>query len=68
MQKLIVSSFLRNLGSPNYIFEITSEESMKNIKTKMISVDPLFDQAVDLISREQKLPQVFTKTFTNRIQ
>ncbi len=55
-----VSSFLRNLGSPNYIFEITSEESDEEYKNENDkSLDPLFDQAVDLISREQKASTSF---------
>ena len=55
-----VSSFLRNLGAPNYIFEITAEESDEGFSNETEkSIDPLFDQAVDLISREQKASTSF---------
>ena len=55
-----VASFLRNNGTPDYIFEITEEveeSSFSNGEDK--PNDPLFDQAVDLISREQKASTSF---------
>ena len=55
-----VSSFLRNNGTPDYIFEITEEieePSFSNGEEK--PNDPLFDQAVDLIAREQKASTSF---------
>jgi len=55
-----VASFLRNNGTPDYIFEITEEveeSSFSNGENK--PNDPLFDQAVDLISREQKASTSF---------
>ena len=55
-----VASFLRSKGSPDYVFEITQDNENPNAeldqnKTK----DPLFDQAVDLVSREQKASTSF---------
>ena len=55
-----VASFLRSKGSPDYVFEITQDNEDPNAepdqnKTK----DPLFDQAVDLVSREQKASTSF---------
>ena len=55
-----VASFLRNNGTPEYIFEITEEveeDSFNSSEEK--PKDPLFDQAVDLISREQKASTSF---------
>ena len=55
-----VASFLRKNGTPEYIFEITEEleePSFSNGEEK--PNDPLFDQAVDLISREQKASTSF---------
>jgi len=55
-----VASFLRNNGTPDYIFEITEEieePSFSNDEEK--PNDPLFDQAVDLIAREQKASTSF---------
>jgi len=55
-----VASFLRSQGSPNYVFEITEDldDQNKNIDTAKPN-DPLFDQAVDLVSREQKASTSF---------
>ena len=55
-----VASFLRNNGKPNYLFEITeeAEDSPFNI-TEDKPNDPLFDQAVDLVAREQKASTSF---------
>jgi len=55
-----VASYIRNLGSPNYIYEITSDESDEEhlIKDDRAQ-DPLFDKAVDLIAREQKASTSF---------
>jgi S-DNA-T family DNA segregation ATPase FtsK/SpoIIIE len=55
-----VASFLRNNGAPEYLYEITEEveePSFNNSEDK--PNDPLFDQAVDLISREQKASTSF---------
>jgi len=56
-----VASYIRNLGSPNYIYEITSDESDEEhlIKDEDRAQDPLFDKAVDLIAREQKASTSF---------
>ena len=55
-----VASYLRNLGSPNYIFEITSEESDQEYNnSEEKKSDPLFDEAVELIAREQKASTSF---------
>ena len=55
-----VASFLRNNGKPNYLFEITEEveDSPFNINEDKPN-DPLFDQAVDLVAREQKASTSF---------
>ncbi len=55
-----VASFLRNRGTPNYIFEITEdeEENLINVGEDKPN-DPLFDQAVDLVAREQKASTSF---------
>ncbi len=55
-----VASFLRNRGTPNYIFEITedAEENLINVGEDKAN-DPLFDQAVDLVAREQKASTSF---------
>ena len=55
-----VASFLRNKGTPNYIFEITEdeEENPLNVGEDKPN-DPLFDQAVDLVAREQKASTSF---------
>jgi S-DNA-T family DNA segregation ATPase FtsK/SpoIIIE len=55
-----VASFLRNKGAPDYVFEITedTEEQSSNAEPNKTN-DPLFDQAVDLISREQKASTSF---------
>jgi len=55
-----VASFLRNNGKPEYIFEITEEledPSFSNGEEK--PNDPLFDQAIDLIAKEQKASTSF---------
>jgi DNA segregation ATPase FtsK/SpoIIIE, S-DNA-T family len=55
-----VASFLRNNGKPNYIFEITEElEDSPFIVAEDKPNDPLFDQAVDLVAREQKASTSF---------
>ena len=55
-----VASFLRNKGTPNYIFEITEEEEENLINVGEDKPnDPLFDQAVDLVAREQKASTSF---------
>jgi len=55
-----VTSFLRSTGSPDYVFEITEDIDDQNIKGESGKPnDPLFDQAVDLISREQKASTSF---------
>jgi S-DNA-T family DNA segregation ATPase FtsK/SpoIIIE len=55
-----VASFLRKSGMPDYIFEITEDrEDTPNSDSEEKPYDPLFDQAVDLISREQKASTSF---------
>jgi len=55
-----VASFLRNNGTPEYIFEITEEVEESSFNTREDKPnDPLFDQAVDLIAREQKASTSF---------
>jgi len=55
-----VASFLRSQGTPDYVFEITEDLDDQNtsLETGKAS-DPLFDQAVDLVSREQKASTSF---------
>ena len=55
-----VASFLRGQGSPDYVFEITEEldDQSTGLETGKTN-DPLFDQAVDLVSREQKASTSF---------
>jgi len=55
-----VASFLRKSGEPDYIFEITEDTEDNPINlTEDKPNDPLFDQAVDLIAREQKASTSF---------
>tara|TARA_B100000686_G_scaffold209963_1_gene216753 strand:+ start:1308 stop:3554 length:2247 start_codon:yes stop_codon:yes gene_type:complete len=54
-----VASYLRKLGTPNYIFEITSEESDQEYNNDEKTSDPLFEQAIELIAREQKASTSF---------
>tara|TARA_B100000700_G_scaffold110079_1_gene124044 strand:- start:2961 stop:5225 length:2265 start_codon:yes stop_codon:yes gene_type:complete len=55
-----VASFLRSKGSPDYVFEITEDLDEQNATSETDkSNDPLFDQAVDLVSREQKASTSF---------
>ena len=56
-----VASYIRNLGTPNYIYEITLDELEEErlIKDEDQVRDPLFDKAVDLIAREQKASTSF---------
>jgi len=56
-----VASYMRNLGTPNYIYEITSDESEEEllVNEEERIQDPLFDKAVDLIAREQKASTSF---------
>ena len=55
-----VASFLRSKGSPDYVFEITQDNEDTNAEPEQNKTkDPLFDQAVDLVSREQKASTSF---------
>ena len=55
-----VASFLRSKGSPDYVFEITQDNEDNNADPEQNKTrDPLFDQAVDLVSREQKASTSF---------
>ena len=55
-----VASFLRSKGSPDYVFEITQDNEDPNAEPDQNkSKDPLFDQAVDLVAREQKASTSF---------
>ena len=53
-----VANFLRSSGAPEYLFEITAEpeEIITEIEDNK---DPLFSQAVELISREKKVSTSF---------
>ena len=53
-----VANFLRSSGAPEYLFEIT-EEPEEIIAETEDSKDPLFSQAVELISREKKVSTSF---------
>ena len=64
-----VASFFKNQGTPDYVFEITEDLDDQNtsLETSKPS-DPLFDQAVDLVSREQKaFNKLSSKTPSNWI-
>ena len=55
-----VTAFLRSKGLPDYVFEITEDINEENsTTTSEKKTDPLFDQAVDLVSREQKASTSF---------
>ncbi len=55
-----VASFLRNKGVPDYVFEITEDKEDQNSNSGSNKPsDPLFDQAVELIAREQKASTSF---------
>jgi DNA segregation ATPase FtsK/SpoIIIE, S-DNA-T family len=55
-----VASFLRSMGTPDYVFEITEDiDEQQKIAGEDKPNDPLFDQAVDLVSREQKASTSF---------
>ena len=55
-----VASFLRSQGTPDYVFEITEDLDDQNTSSETDKPnDPLFDQAVDLVSREQKASTSF---------
>ncbi|HIC77002.1 MAG TPA: cell division protein FtsK, partial [Candidatus Dadabacteria bacterium] len=53
-----VANFLRSTGAPEYLLEIT-EEPEENLSTSEEDKDPLFSEAIDLISREQKVSTSF---------
>ena len=53
-----VANFLRSSGAPEYLFEIT-EEPEEIITETEDNKDPLFSQAVELISREKKVSTSF---------
>ncbi|MDG2001158.1 MAG: DNA translocase FtsK 4TM domain-containing protein [Alphaproteobacteria bacterium] len=55
-----VASFLRSKGSPDYVFEITQDNEDSDVEPGQTKTkDPLFDQAVELVSREQKASTSF---------
>ena len=53
-----VANFLRSSGAPEYLFEITAEPEEIITETED-NKDPLFSQAVELISREKKVSTSF---------
>ena len=53
-----VANFLRNTGTPEYMFEIT-EEPDEDLTENEKDRDPLFSEAINLIKNEQKVSTSF---------